>query len=69
VWGYGTEGSFSFFFFLFFLFGIARAKDTSVAYNMELLSDSTQWNVNFVREAHDWEVEIFASSRCRTQSL
>jgi hypothetical protein len=28
---------------------------------MEILSSSTQWNVSFVREAHDWEVDIFAS--------
>jgi len=43
------------------LFGIARMKDASVADNMEVLSSSIQWNVSFVREAHDWEVDVFAS--------
>jgi hypothetical protein len=36
-------------------------KDASVADNMEVFGDSTQWNVSFVREAHDWEVGVFAS--------
>jgi hypothetical protein len=35
------------------LFGIARVQDTSIADNMEILSSSIQWNVSFVREAHD----------------
>jgi hypothetical protein len=43
------------------LFGIARANDASVADNMEILGGSTQWNVSFVREAHDLEVDVFAS--------
>jgi len=43
------------------LFGIARVKDVSVADNMEVLGCSIQWNVSFVREAHDWEVDVFAS--------
>jgi len=43
------------------LFGIARVKDASVANNMEILGGSIQWNVSFVREAHDWEVDVFAS--------
>jgi len=43
------------------LFGIARMKDASVADNMEVLGGSIQWNVSFVREAHDWEVGVFAS--------
>jgi len=42
------------------LFGIAHAKDASVADNLELLGDSNQWSVNFSREAHDWEVDVFA---------
>jgi hypothetical protein len=45
----------------FVLFGIASAKDASVVDNMEILGGSTYWNVNFVREAHDWEVDAFAS--------
>jgi hypothetical protein len=35
------------------LFGIARMKDASVVDNMEVLGSSIQWNVSFVREAHD----------------
>jgi hypothetical protein len=36
-------------------------KDASVTDNMEVLGGSTQRNVSFVREAHDWEVGVFAS--------
>jgi hypothetical protein len=43
------------------LFGIARVKDASVADNMEILCGSIHWNMSFVREAHDWEVDILAS--------
>jgi hypothetical protein len=43
------------------LFGIAWVKDASVVDNMEVLDGSTQWNVSFVREGHDWEVGVFAS--------
>jgi hypothetical protein len=43
------------------LFSIARVKDASVADNMEILVGSTQWIVSFVREAHDWDVDVFAS--------
>jgi len=42
------------------LFGITCVKDASVADNMEILGSSTQWNVTFVREVHDWEVDVFA---------
>jgi hypothetical protein len=38
------------------LFGITRVKDASVADNMEVSGDSIQWNVSFVREAHNMEV-------------
>jgi hypothetical protein len=43
------------------LFSMAQVKDASVADNMEVLSGSTQWNVSFVKEAHSWEVGVFAS--------
>jgi hypothetical protein len=43
------------------LFGIARVKDASVADNMEVLGGSIKWNVSFVREMHDWKVDVFAS--------
>ncbi|XP_059436099.1 uncharacterized protein LOC132169027 [Corylus avellana] len=41
--------------------GIACAKDASIADNVEMLGGSIKWNVRFSREAHDWEVEAFAS--------
>jgi hypothetical protein len=43
------------------LFDIARLKDVVVADNLERLGDSFQWNVGFIREADDWEVDVFAS--------
>jgi hypothetical protein len=43
------------------LFGIAHVKDASIANNLEFLGDSNQWNVSFIREAHDWEVDDFVS--------
>jgi hypothetical protein len=52
------------------LFEIARVKDASVVDNLELLGGSNQWSVSFSREAHDWEVDVFASfSRCCTRSM
>jgi hypothetical protein len=46
---------------LLVLFGIACAKDASIAANLEVFGGSNQWNVSFPREAHNWEVEVFAS--------
>jgi hypothetical protein len=43
------------------LFGITRAKDTSVATPLKFYDGSNQWNVSFARAAHDWEVDVFAS--------
>jgi hypothetical protein len=43
------------------LFGIAHVKDAFVADNMEILGGSIQWDVSFIREVHDWEVDVFAS--------
>jgi len=43
------------------LFDIARLKDAVVTDNLERLGDSFQWNVSFIREAHDWEADVFAS--------
>jgi hypothetical protein len=43
------------------LFGIAVAKDFSVANDLKFLDGSNQWNMNFTREAHDWEVKVLAS--------
>jgi hypothetical protein len=43
------------------LFGIAQVKDAFVADNMEILGGSIQWDVSFIREVHDWEVDVFAS--------
>jgi len=43
------------------LFRMAVAKDASIANNLEFLGGSNQWNISFAREAHDWEVDVFAS--------
>ena len=43
------------------LYGIVCEKNASVAANLEMLGGSNQWNVSFTREAHDWELEVFAS--------
>jgi hypothetical protein len=43
------------------LFSITCVKDASVAVHLELSSGSLQWNVSFIRAAHDWEVDVFAS--------
>jgi hypothetical protein len=43
------------------LFGIACVKYATVADNLEFLGNSSQWNVSFIREAHDWEVDVFVS--------
>jgi hypothetical protein len=43
------------------LFGIAYAKDAFVAAHLEFYSGSNQWNVNFAKAAHNWEVDVFAS--------
>jgi hypothetical protein len=43
------------------LYGIACMKDTSVAAQLKLSGGSNQWTVSFVKAAHDWEVDVFAS--------
>jgi hypothetical protein len=43
------------------LYGIACAKNASVATYLELFGGSNQWNVSFARAVYDWEVDIFAS--------
>jgi len=35
------------------LFGIASAKDASVANNLDFFGGSNQWNMSFARDAHD----------------
>jgi hypothetical protein len=43
------------------LFDIVREKNAFVADHLDLSSGSTQWDVNFIRVAHDWELAIVAS--------
>jgi hypothetical protein len=43
------------------LFSIASYKEASIADNMEHSSGSIQWNIQFTRLMHDWEVEVLAS--------
>jgi len=40
-------------------------KDAFVADDLEFLGGFNQWNVSFIREAHDWEVDAFASFSMR----
>lgn len=41
------------------IFRIAREHDALVADLREITNGSQQWNVSFIREAHDWEVGVF----------
>jgi hypothetical protein len=41
------------------LLSIACCKDASMVYYLEFSSDSHKWNINFIRAAHDWEVDLF----------
>jgi hypothetical protein len=43
------------------LFSIASLKEASIADNMEHSSNSIQWNIQFTRLIHDWEVGELAS--------
>jgi hypothetical protein len=40
-----------------------------VAANIEVLGGANQWSVRFIREAHDWEVDDFASFFCLLHSV
>ena len=43
------------------LFIIASLKEASIADNMECSNGIIQWNIQFTRLLHDWEVEVLAS--------
>jgi hypothetical protein len=43
------------------LYDIVCTKDAFVATHLELTGRSNQWNRSFVRAAHDWKVDVFAS--------
>ena len=43
------------------MFSIASFKEASIANNMEHSSGIIQWNIQFIRLIHDWEVEVLAS--------
>lgn len=43
------------------LFRISHFKDAYVVDHCQLRHDSIRWCVNFVREANDWEVDLFKS--------
>ncbi|KAG6684222.1 hypothetical protein I3842_12G052100 [Carya illinoinensis] len=42
------------------LFQIAREKDATVSEIMEIAGGQILWNINFTKEAHDWEISSFA---------
>jgi hypothetical protein len=46
--------------FLFYLV-FTCTKDASVAAQVNFFGSSIQWNVSFVRAAHDWEVDVFTT--------
>ena len=41
------------------LFSIACLRDASVEDNLQFSNSSSQWNANFIRAAHDWELKFF----------
>jgi hypothetical protein len=43
------------------LFNMASFKGASIADNMECSNGTIQWNVQFTRLAHDWEIEVLAA--------
>jgi hypothetical protein len=43
------------------LFVIAREKNAFVADHLDFSSGSLQWDVSFIRAAHDWELDTMAS--------
>jgi hypothetical protein len=43
------------------LFSIASLKEASIADNMDHSNNSIQWNIQFTRLFHDWEVGELAS--------
>jgi hypothetical protein len=43
------------------LFNMASFKGASIADNMECSNGIIQWNVQFTRLAHDWEIEVLAA--------
>jgi hypothetical protein len=43
------------------LCSIARIKDVYVANHLDLSNGPHQWNVNFIRVANNWEVDVFVS--------
>jgi hypothetical protein len=43
------------------LFNIASFNEASIADNVERSNGATQWNIQFTRLIHDWEVEVLAS--------
>ena len=43
------------------LYGIARDKEAFLAAHLQLRNDSIHWELNFIRAAHDWELESFST--------
>ena len=43
------------------LYRIARDKEANLADHIEQYHGTFQWHVNFVRAAHDWELESFSA--------
>jgi hypothetical protein len=43
------------------LFNVASFKEASIAENVERFNGAIQWNIQFTRLIHDWEVEVLDS--------
>ena len=43
------------------LYSILYLRDASVAGHLQFSNGFPQWNVNFDRGAHDWEMEFFSA--------
>ncbi|KAF5470013.1 hypothetical protein F2P56_010566, partial [Juglans regia] len=41
------------------IFALARAKEASIAFLHSSANGTPQWNIDFIRAAHDWELESF----------
>jgi hypothetical protein len=40
------------------IFIVFAYMDASIAVDLELFSSSLQWNVNFIKAAHNWEIDV-----------
>jgi len=63
VWGFSSREC------LPFPFRIARDQDAAVADSLSFVNNSLQWSVDFVRNVHDWEVNVVSDFFGRLHDL